>query len=89
MFTVQFIYYILLVIAVIVSSLLEFSIEQISVGFYSSACPRAELIVRSVVEEAAQKDPSIPAALLRLHFHDCFVKVYCSMDMYSHLQKIT
>ncbi|CAN1216835.1 Peroxidase 25 [Linum perenne] len=47
---------------------------QLRNGFYSSSCPKAEAIVRSTVESAFQKDPSIAPALLRLHFHDCFVQ---------------
>ncbi|PPR88557.1 hypothetical protein GOBAR_AA32133 [Gossypium barbadense] len=43
-------------------------------GFYSSSCPKAEAVVRSTVESHFNKDPTIAAALLRLHFHDCFVQ---------------
>ncbi|KAF8400644.1 hypothetical protein HHK36_013943 [Tetracentron sinense] len=43
-------------------------------GFYSSTCPRAEAIVKSTVESHFNRDPTIAAALLRLHFHDCFVQ---------------
>lgn len=42
--------------------------------FYSSSCPEAENVVRSSVEKFFNKDPSIAAGLLRLHFHDCFVQ---------------
>ncbi|KAL0013773.1 hypothetical protein SO802_000842 [Lithocarpus litseifolius] len=47
---------------------------QLKTGFYSSLCPRAEAIVRSTVEAHSNKDPTILAGLLRLHFHDCFVQ---------------
>ncbi|XP_059282323.1 peroxidase 25 [Lycium barbarum] len=43
-------------------------------GFYSSSCPNAESIVKSTVQAEFNKDPTIAAALLRLHFHDCFVQ---------------
>ncbi|WRX34517.1 hem peroxidase - like 10 [Theobroma cacao] len=43
-------------------------------GFYSSSCPKAEATVRSTVESHFNKDPTIAAGLLRLHFHDCFVQ---------------
>lgn len=43
-------------------------------GFYSSSCPQAESMVRSSVQTYYNKDPTIAAALLRLHFHDCFVQ---------------
>ncbi|XP_050215127.1 peroxidase 25 [Mercurialis annua] len=48
--------------------------SQLKNGFYSSSCPKAESIVRSTVQSYFQKDPTIAAALLRLHFHDCFVQ---------------
>ncbi|ONK77411.1 uncharacterized protein A4U43_C02F6250 [Asparagus officinalis] len=54
--------------------LLGTSLGFLDVGFYSFTCPRAELIVRSVVKEAARLDPTMPAALLRLHYHDCIVQ---------------
>ncbi|XP_044463067.1 peroxidase 25-like [Mangifera indica] len=43
-------------------------------GFYSSSCPKAEVAVRSTVQSHFNKDPTIAPALLRLHFHDCFVQ---------------
>ncbi|CAL9182015.1 unnamed protein product [Musa hybrid cultivar] len=48
----------------------SFSLE---LNFYRDSCPRAELIVKEVVQKHCQKDPSIPAGLIRLHFHDCFI----------------
>ena len=50
--------------------------SQLKTGFYSSSCPRAEAIVRSTVETHFNRDPTIAAGLLRLHFHDCFVQVH-------------
>lgn len=52
---------------------------QLSVGFYVETCPDAEAIVRAAVREAALSDSTIPAVLLRLHFHDCFVEVLSSL----------
>ncbi|XP_027176363.1 peroxidase 25 [Coffea eugenioides] len=43
-------------------------------GFYSSSCQNAESIVRSTVETHNNKDPTVAAGLLRLHFHDCFIQ---------------
>ncbi|KAI3959076.1 hypothetical protein MKX01_023752 [Papaver californicum] len=42
--------------------------------FYDHSCPRAQEIVKSVVERAVAKEARMAASLLRLHFHDCFVK---------------
>ncbi|KAL8095101.1 peroxidase 44-like [Apium graveolens] len=47
---------------------------DLRVGFYNSTCPNAESIVRQVVQNRFRTDPSITAALLRMHFHDCFVR---------------
>ncbi|KAH0454819.1 hypothetical protein IEQ34_016743 [Dendrobium chrysotoxum] len=49
-----------------------FSLE---LHFYRKTCPKAEIIVRAVLHRHIQQDPSIPARLLRLHFHDCFTTV--------------
>ncbi|XP_075083686.1 peroxidase 43-like [Nicotiana tabacum] len=66
--------------SLIFSSIICFLIQitalngQLRVGFYSQRCHNAESIVSSVVKEASQGEPRMPAMLLRLHFHDCFVQ---------------
>ncbi|XP_010523397.1 PREDICTED: peroxidase 44-like [Tarenaya hassleriana] len=45
---------------------------QLEFGFYDRTCPPAESIVATVVSSFSS-DRSITAALLRMHFHDCFV----------------
>lgn len=44
------------------------------VGFYSTSCPSVQSIVKSTVTSHFQSDPTVAPALLRLHFHDCFVQ---------------
>ncbi|KAG6546838.1 hypothetical protein Mapa_011691 [Marchantia paleacea] len=44
------------------------------VQFYNNECPRARRIVGDIVLEAIRRDIRLPGALLRLQFHDCFVR---------------
>lgn len=46
----------------------------LSHDYYAKSCPNLEAIIKPVVEEAVKKEARIAASLLRLHFHDCFVK---------------
>ncbi|KAF2305001.1 hypothetical protein GH714_000975 [Hevea brasiliensis] len=47
---------------------------QLKVGFYSKTCPRAEAIVKRVIDQVMSVAPSLAGPLLRMHFHDCFVR---------------
>jgi peroxidase len=47
----------------------------LSSTFYDASCPGAHDVVRRVIQDARVSDPRIPASLIRLHFHDCFVNV--------------
>ena len=49
--------------------------------FYDRSCPRVQEIVRSVVGEAIARQARMAASLIRLHFHDCFVKVSLSISI--------
>ncbi|KAK9989127.1 hypothetical protein SO802_029366 [Lithocarpus litseifolius] len=44
------------------------------VGFYSTTCPQAESIVSSTVQCHFNSDHTVAAGLLRMHFHDCFMR---------------
>jgi peroxidase len=43
--------------------------------YYDKSCPKAKEIVQSIVAQAVAKETRMAASLLRMHFHDCFVKV--------------
>ncbi|KAI3986609.1 hypothetical protein MKX01_014147 [Papaver californicum] len=47
---------------------------SLQLRFYQKSCPQAESIVKRIVKNNFQKDPSIPGGLIRLHFHDCFIR---------------
>lgn len=43
--------------------------------YYDQTCPQAEFIVAQTVRNASIYDPKVPARLLRMFFHDCFIRV--------------
>lgn len=50
------------------------SLAALSTDYYSMACPYAEMMVKNTVYIALQKDPTLSAPILRMHFHDCFIQ---------------
>ncbi|XP_077223840.1 peroxidase 12-like [Tasmannia lanceolata] len=49
-------------------------VKGLSWTFYKSSCPNLESIVRKELQKVFKKDIGLAAALLRIHFHDCFVQ---------------
>lgn len=67
-----------ILLVIIVTFFIRTCDGQLAFRFYAQTCPNAESIVLSVVQDAIARDPTVAAALLRLHFHDCFVEVSLS-----------
>ncbi|XP_020701141.1 peroxidase 1-like [Dendrobium catenatum] len=54
--------------------LFGFSNAQVMFGFYNFVCPNAEAIVNEEMKHIMAVAPSLAGPLLRMHYHDCFVK---------------
>ncbi|KAK8716392.1 hypothetical protein V6N13_043702 [Hibiscus sabdariffa] len=52
----------------------RYGVEGLRMDYYLMSCPFAEQIVKDTVNTALQNDPSLAAALVRMHFHDCFIE---------------
>ncbi|KAK1291488.1 Peroxidase 5 [Acorus calamus] len=48
--------------------------QGLKVGFYNKTCPNVESLVQQVVANAFANDSSVAPGLIRMHFHDCFVR---------------
>ncbi|KAG0598662.1 hypothetical protein M758_12G091800 [Ceratodon purpureus] len=72
--------YVTLVVVALLSCHRGVSAAPLEVDFYKAPnrCPNAEAIVlqtlKGLVNGNAHDGPGLPAILLRLHFHDCFVR---------------
>ena len=64
-------------IVILCMTLFGQSYAQLKVGFYFNKCGtnNVEQVIFDIVTAAFQNDRTIVAALLRMHFHDCFVRV--------------
>ncbi|KAF8378253.1 hypothetical protein HHK36_029592 [Tetracentron sinense] len=51
-----------------------FGVDGLRMDYYIMSCPFAENMVRNTVNRALNSDPTLAAALLRMHFHDCFIQ---------------
>lgn len=60
--------------ATLMSMVVAAAAAQLQVHFYKDSCPQAELVVKGIMQQRFSADPSIPAGLLRMHFHDCFIR---------------
>ncbi|KAE8657385.1 Peroxidase 27 [Hibiscus syriacus] len=62
----------LIVVAVLVLS--HSNVQGLNLGYYHKTCPNAESIIRKTTYGFISRAPTLAAPLLRLHFHDCFVR---------------
>ncbi|CAI8590418.1 unnamed protein product [Vicia faba] len=61
-------------VAIVFGGLTFSSDAQLDPNFYGKTCPQLQSIVYQILSNVATKDPRMPASLIRLHFHDCFVQ---------------
>lgn len=62
---------------------------QLQMNFYARSCPKAEQIVLDYVKQHIPNAPSLAASFLRLHFHDCFVRVnFCIFLFYIYIRPL-
>jgi peroxidase len=55
--------------------LLVGSAGGLQVGYYNTSCPIAESVVQLAVAVYHLTHPFYAAGILRMHFHDCWVRV--------------
>ncbi|GLJ09563.1 hypothetical protein SUGI_0111940 [Cryptomeria japonica] len=64
----------LIAFIVIVCILSKIEGQGLKLGFYDSVCPQAEKIILNFAKKHISLVPEMAAPLLRMHFHDCFVR---------------
>lgn len=64
---------VLLLMEVTVSGF-RFGVDGLRMDYYIMTCPFAEQVVKNTVNRALGDDPTLAAALIRMHFHDCFIE---------------
>ncbi|KAL3676296.1 hypothetical protein R1sor_026244 [Riccia sorocarpa] len=63
-----------LAVLCLVISCLSVTEAQLRANYYQQSCPRAESIIKQTIRNAYNSDKTIPAGLIRMFFHDCFVR---------------
>ncbi|KAK7268990.1 hypothetical protein RIF29_21704 [Crotalaria pallida] len=52
----------------------NFGADGLNMNYYFMSCPFVEPVVKNIVNNALQDDPTLAAGLIRMHFHDCFIE---------------
>ena len=68
-------YYFGVIILGLSALFLQSTQAQLQLNFYAKSCPKAEKIVKDFVHDHIHNAPSLAAPLIRMHVHDCFVRV--------------
>jgi len=55
---------------------LRYGADGLNMNYYLMTCPFVEPVVKNTVNRALLQDPTLAAALIRMHFHDCFIQVF-------------
>ncbi|PON73428.1 Peroxidase [Parasponia andersonii] len=53
---------------------ISYSVASLSLNHCDNTCPHLDCVVESAVKTAMSNDKTVPATLLRMHFHDCFIR---------------
>ncbi|KAL1342560.1 peroxidase 66 [Arachis duranensis] len=53
---------------------LSLSKAELQADYYDQTCPQLEKIIADTVLNASKHDPKVPARILRMFFHDCFIR---------------
>ncbi|GER40850.1 peroxidase [Striga asiatica] len=64
----------LIFLVTIVLSSNFYSSNALDVDYYQKTCPLAEFTITETVKQAMTTEKTVAAALLRMHFHDCFIR---------------
>lgn len=49
--------------------------KGLKMDYYEESCPQVEGIVRNITWSKVANNSTLAAKLLRIHYHDCFVRV--------------
>ncbi|EXB81517.1 Peroxidase 64 [Morus notabilis] len=64
----------LLIFSLLVLLSISSFVNALNLNYYDHTCPQLEPAVTKAVKKAMSNDKTVPAALLRMHFHDCFIR---------------